>query len=160
MSFMRAVSENLRPRTCGIPPACWAPGIARAALETRLGRVGWLVVASCSNACLLLMPVHAAGPPGTLEAAQTMTAPAKGAEEKASPQAVPMEEFLDRLMAAESGGRVDAKNPRSTALGPAEYQGNTSREPTRSHLEVPQRSSGGAGDLPFAQVTKFEPIIN
>jgi hypothetical protein len=67
------------------------------------------------------MPVHAAGPPGTLEAAQTMTAPAKGAEEKASPQAFPMEEFLDRLMAAESGGRVDAKNPRSTALGPFQF---------------------------------------
>ena len=50
-----------------------------------------------------------------------MTAPAKGAEEKASPQAFPMEEFLDRLMAAESGGRVDAKNPRSTALGPFQF---------------------------------------
>jgi hypothetical protein len=121
MSVMRAVSENLRPRTCGIPPACWAPAVARAALETRLGRMGWLVVASCSNACLLLMPVHAAGPPGTLEAAQTMTAPATGAEEKASPQAFPMEEFLDRLMATESGGRVDAKNPRSTALGPFQF---------------------------------------
>ena len=50
-----------------------------------------------------------------------MTAPAKGAEEKASPQAFPMEEFLDRLMAAESGGRLDAKNPRSTALGPFQF---------------------------------------
>ncbi len=50
-----------------------------------------------------------------------MTAPAKDAEEKASPQAFPMEEFLDRLMAAELGGRVDAKNPRSTALGPFQF---------------------------------------
>jgi hypothetical protein len=32
-----------------------------------------------------------------------------------------MEEFLDRLMAAESGGRLDAKNPRSTALGPFQF---------------------------------------
>jgi hypothetical protein len=50
-----------------------------------------------------------------------MTAPAKGAEEKALPQAFLMEEFLDRLMAAESGGRLDAKNPRSTALGPFQF---------------------------------------
>ena len=121
MSFMRTASEHLRPRTCGVPTACWAPAVVRAAFETRLGRVGWLVVASCSSACLTLMPVHAAGPQGSLEAAQAMTAPAKGAEEKASPQAFPMEEFLDRLMAAESGGRVDAKNPRSTALGPFQF---------------------------------------
>ena len=32
-----------------------------------------------------------------------------------------MEEYLDRLMAAESGGRLDAKNPRSTALGPFQF---------------------------------------
>ena len=50
-----------------------------------------------------------------------MTAPAKGAEKKALPQAFPMEEFLDRLMAAELGGRLDAKNPRSTALGPFQF---------------------------------------
>ena len=50
-----------------------------------------------------------------------MTAPAKGAEEKALPQAFLMEDFLDRLMAAESGGRLDAKNPRSTALGPFQF---------------------------------------
>jgi hypothetical protein len=29
--------------------------------------------------------------------------------------------FLDRLMAAESGGRLNAKNPRSTALGPFQF---------------------------------------
>ena len=50
-----------------------------------------------------------------------MTAPAKGAEEKALPRDFLMEEFLDRLMAAESGGRLDAKNPRSTALGPFQF---------------------------------------
>jgi hypothetical protein len=32
-----------------------------------------------------------------------------------------MESFLDRLMAAESGGRLTAKNPRSTALGPFQF---------------------------------------
>ena len=91
---------------------------AGAALETRLGSLGWLVVAWCFPWVCMLMPVHAAGPPDTLEVTQAMTAPAKGGEKKALPQAFPMEEFLDRLMAAESGGRLDAKNPRSTALGP------------------------------------------
>lgn len=37
--------------------------------------------------------------------------------------AVPMtmEMFLDRLMMAESGGRAEARNPRSTALGPFQF---------------------------------------
>ena len=33
--------------------------------------------------------------------------------------------FLDRLMMAESGGRDDAKNPRSTALGPYQFLAST-----------------------------------
>ena len=105
----------------GVAPPDQRSAFCRAALETRLGSLGWLVVASCSHACVLLMPVHAAGPPDTLEVTQAMTAPAKGGEKKALPQAFPMEEFLDRLMAAESGGRLDAKNPRSTALGPFQF---------------------------------------
>ena len=32
-----------------------------------------------------------------------------------------MGQFLDRLMIAESGGRLDVKNPRSTALGPFQF---------------------------------------
>ncbi len=32
-----------------------------------------------------------------------------------------METFLDRLMMAESAGRLDARNPRSTALGPFQF---------------------------------------
>lgn len=32
-----------------------------------------------------------------------------------------MATFLDRLMMAESGGRADARNPRSTALGPFQF---------------------------------------
>ncbi|MFZ1105870.1 MAG: hypothetical protein WAN86_23925 [Hyphomicrobiaceae bacterium] len=50
-----------------------------------------------------------------------MTAPAEEDPEKALPQAFPMEEFLDRLMMAESGGRLRRKNPRSTALGPFQF---------------------------------------
>lgn len=35
------------------------------------------------------------------------------------------ETFLDRLMMAESGGRLDAKNPRSSALGPYQFISST-----------------------------------
>jgi hypothetical protein len=38
-----------------------------------------------------------------------------------APTALDMEGFLDRLMVAESGGRNDARNPRSTALGPYQF---------------------------------------
>jgi hypothetical protein len=65
------------------------------------------------------MSVHAAGPPD-LEVEQAISIPAKGTE-LGSPQAFPMEEFLDRLMAAESGGHLHKKNPRSTALGPFQF---------------------------------------
>lgn len=36
-----------------------------------------------------------------------------------------MEQFLDRLMHAESGGRLTARNPRSTALGPYQFIAST-----------------------------------
>jgi hypothetical protein len=42
--------------------------------------------------------------------------------------------FLDRLMAAESGGRSNAKNPRSTALGPYQFIKSTFLELTRRHF--------------------------
>jgi hypothetical protein len=43
-----------------------------------------------------------------------------------SPQPTDSEKiFLDRLMIAESGGRDDAKNPRSSALGPYQFLGST-----------------------------------
>jgi hypothetical protein len=74
---------------------------------------------SCSKALLLLMPAHAGGLPD-LDARQAMTAPARGTE-NASPATFPMEEFLDRLMVAESGGHLRKKNPRSTALGPFQF---------------------------------------
>jgi hypothetical protein len=42
--------------------------------------------------------------------------------------------FLDRLMAAESGGRRDAKNPRSSALGPFQFIKSTFLDIARRHL--------------------------
>lgn len=42
--------------------------------------------------------------------------------------------FLDKLMMAESGGRSDAKNPRSTALGPFQFIESTFLEVVRRHF--------------------------
>jgi hypothetical protein len=60
----------------------------------------------------------------------------------ASPSA--FDTFLDRLMAAESGGRSHAKNPRSTALGPFQFIKSTFLELTRRHF--PQEISGLSQD--------------
>ncbi len=45
-----------------------------------------------------------------------------------------MEQFLDRLMIAESGGRLLAKNPRSTALGPFQFIESTFLSVARRHF--------------------------
>ena len=42
--------------------------------------------------------------------------------------------FLDRLMAAESNGRSNARNPRSTALGPYQFIKSTFLDISRRHL--------------------------
>jgi hypothetical protein len=52
----------------------------------------------------------------------------------ASPSAFDV--FLDRLMTAESAGRVNAKNPRSTALGPFQFIKSTFLELTRRHFSA------------------------
>jgi hypothetical protein len=46
------------------------------------------------------------------------------------------ETFLDRLMGAESAGRSDAKNPRSTALGAFQFIKSTFLEVTRRHFSA------------------------
>ena len=46
------------------------------------------------------------------------------------------EVFLDRLMVAESGGRNDAKNPRSTALRPYQFIASTFLDISRRHFRA------------------------
>ena len=101
-------------------------------IQLRLGQLGRLVIAACANAFLVLMPVQAAGPPD-LKDEPAMPAATEGSVD-ASPQAFPMEEFLDRLMAAESGGRLYKKNPRSTALGPFQFIESTFLFVVRRHF--------------------------
>jgi hypothetical protein len=62
-----------------------------------------------------------AAPPSSPQQAQQAAPPPP-----ASPQPTESETvFLDRLMMAESGGRENARNPRSTALGPFQFLAST-----------------------------------
>ena len=129
LGIARPASQVLGQGTSGNLLALAAVG---AALEQRLRQLGRLVIAACASAFLVLMPVQAAGPPDPkVEPASTAAAEASV---DASPQAFPMEEFLDRLMAAESGGRRYKKNPRSTALGPFQFIESTFLFVVRRHF--------------------------
>ena len=86
-------------------------------------------------AAAVLVCGHAAAMP-SLDAPEKLVAGQSVAT--ASPSA--FDTFLDRLMAAESGGRSRAKNPRSTALGPFQFIKSTFLELTRRHF--PQEISG------------------
>ncbi len=73
------------------------------------------------------------GPAGKSKAPVTAatfksTEPAEGASDAA------FDIFLDRLMRAESGGRDDAANPRSTALGPFQFIKSTFIDVARRHF--------------------------
>src|SRR5262245_17181371 len=122
-------ASQARQRPPGTRRVLAAVGVA---LKRSFRQLGRLIIAACSNAFLVLMPVQAAGPPD-LEVEPAMTAAAEGGVDAAS-VAFPMEEFLDRLMAAESGGRLYKKNPRSTALGPFQFIESTFLFVVRRHF--------------------------
>ena len=52
----------------------------------------------------------------------------------AKPDIAVMTAFLDRLMLVESGGRDDARNPRSTAVGPFQFIESTFLDVARRHF--------------------------
>jgi hypothetical protein len=105
-NFANPASEVVHQGSGRIPPAGCTP--------TDVGADLWIacrrLAAFCAGVLLLLMPVHATTLPDR-----------EAGPAEALRQAFPMEDFLDRLMAAESGGRLRAKNPRSTALGPFQF---------------------------------------
>ena len=82
-------------------------------------------------------------------------APAETQKEAAaqpSPNLKPTESeavFLDRLMMAESGGREDAKNPRSTALGPFQFLSSTFLDLMTRHFAA---VTGGKTDAEILQM--------
>jgi hypothetical protein len=56
------------------------------------------------------------------------------AETESIQQDTAVDKFLDKLMMAESGGRLTAKNPRSTALGPYQFINSTFIEVVDRHF--------------------------
>ncbi len=81
---------------------------------------------------------------------------AKASVEASGPP-MTMEQFVDRLMMAESGGRLDARNPRSTALGPYQFIESTFLAVARRHFAVevasmtPQQILALRTDLKFSR---------
>ena len=55
-------------------------------------------------------------------------------QDEASEQDASIDKFLDKLMMAESGGRLTAKNPRSSALGPYQFINSTFIEVVDRHF--------------------------
>ena len=75
---------------------------------------------------------------------QVPATPTPGAA--AAPDAKSMAAFLDRLMLVESGGRDDARNPRSTAVGPYQFLESTFLDLARRHF------ASETATLPPAQI--------
>ena len=75
---------------------------------------------------------------------QVPATPTPGAA--AAPDAKTMAAFLDRLMLVESGGRDDARNPRSTAVGPYQFLESTFLDLARRHF------ASETATLPPAQI--------
>ena len=71
---------------------------------------------------------NAAGPASAPAPAPEMAPVAASTEDAA------MSAFLDRLMLVESGGRDDARNPRSTAVGPFQFIESTFLDVARRHF--------------------------
>ncbi|MGE3918226.1 MAG: hypothetical protein AB7F78_21240 [Hyphomicrobiaceae bacterium] len=75
-------------------------------------------------------PVRTGGGPAPAPAAR----PAQIAKDDALSDSVAMGRFLDQLMLAESGGRDEARNPRSTAVGPYQFIESTFLSVARRHF--------------------------
>jgi hypothetical protein len=82
----------------------------------------------------VLAPGHFAMVAHAAEPRAELVAPVAGAAPNAVSDAAAFDQFLNRLMMAESGGRADAKNPRSTALGPFQFLDSTFLDVVRRHF--------------------------
>ncbi|MEM1372093.1 MAG: hypothetical protein AAGG72_07695 [Pseudomonadota bacterium] len=69
------------------------------------------------------------------------TAPSTASKPSADGQPKTMDQFLDRLMVAESDGRLNAKNPRSSALGPFQFIASTWLAVMNQHFPEVARST-------------------
>ena len=85
-----------------------------------------------AGAALLALAMSASLFPPAL--AQSKAGDPKAAAPPAGAGELTMWQYLDRLMMAESGGRLDARNRRSTAVGPYQFIESTFIEVARRHF--------------------------
>ena len=89
------------------------------------GRFRWV----CGSALLMLaaaaLPVRAEPDAKEEKAPAASTAMTGAAAAAAVKPEMTVDMFLDRLMQSESGGRLNARNPRSTAVGPYQFIAST-----------------------------------
>ncbi len=101
------------------------PGRHRMAILVAVSLLGYTVPASAQR------------PPASESKPETATVPVTpqtiSPKQKVTDEAA-MKLFLDRLMMAELGGRDDARNPRSTAVGPFQFIEATFLEVARRHF--------------------------
>ncbi|MFA5949453.1 MAG: hypothetical protein WC807_04150 [Hyphomicrobium sp.] len=65
---------------------------------------------------------------------QSSTFPAAPTGQNLAAEASALEDFLDKLMRAESGGALNARNPRSTAVGPFQFIESTFQDLVARHF--------------------------
>ena len=134
-----AAVAPLAPLTATVPPAALAP-----TLDTPLTP-------------LTLMPTAPVQEPTATPAPPTSTPPTLTQGAVAGRDGAVMAAFLDRLMVVESGGRDDARNPRSTAVGPYQFIESTFLDLARRHFQAETASLAPAQILalrtnrPFAR---------
>jgi hypothetical protein len=95
----------------------------------------WSLLSLCCGRSLITAVVLASGLVVAEAASNTSANPIADVLVETAPASL-FDFFLDRLMAAESGGRNDAKNPRSTALGPFQLLRGTFLDVTRRHFRA------------------------
>ncbi len=134
------------------PPAAVAPlaphmaTVPSAALAPTLGT---------PLAPLTLMPTAPAQESTATPTPPTLTPPTLTQGAGAGPDSGVMAAFLDRLMLVESGGRDDARNPRSTAVGPYQFIESTFRDLARRHFQAETASLAPAQILALRTNRQF-----
>lgn len=98
-----------------------------------------LAAVSASLASLVLCLVSVAAEEAITEAPRPTSA-AESTGQNSVIGALELARFLDRLMLVESGGRDDARNPRSTAVGPFQFIESTFIELTQRHFPAETRA--------------------
>jgi len=102
--------------------------VVMGALPLRAGEVG------NSLAPVAVQPPTAQAPTAQPPSAQSSTSPSAPPEQNLAAEASALEGFLDKLMRAESGGALNARNPRSTAVGPFQFIESTFQELVARHF--------------------------